>query len=381
MTWRLWVIVLAAAALFGLAGIHSLATAAEDGPAHRSPYRIVDVHGHGALPALAALQAQLEVMDATGVDTFTLLLFDPAGWPAFQGGWSETNLRAWLELRRQFPERLNVFGTVDFGRVAREPAFFREIVTELAEAARWGMQGIKIWKNLGMHHRDASGELMRIDDPRLDPFWAKCGELGLPVIIHTADPREYWYPNTFNTFQYRDRSAGLYHGHAEVPAWEELIRQRDQVLQKHPRTTFIGAHFGSLTSDLDEVAARLERFPNLFVECGARLRFFYRYHPQALRDFFIKYQDRVLFGSDIFMPGDETTLASDAARAAWRERRVQSYRSYLAYFETDHYVTVPGGYQQQWLRLKGLKLPPVVLEKFYHRNAERIIPARPIATP
>lgn len=339
------------------------------------------MHGHGALPRLAALQAQFEVMDATGVDTLTLLLFDPAGWPAFQGGWSEKNLRAWLEVRRQFPERLNVFGTVDFGRTAREPAFFRGIVTELAEAARWGMQGIKIWKNLGMHHRDASGELLRIDDPRLDPFWAKCGELGLPVIIHTADPREYWYPNTFNTFQYRNRSAGLYHGNPEVPAWEELIRQRNHVLQKHPRTTFIGAHFASLTSDLDEVAALLERFPNLFVECGARLRFFYRYHPQAIRDFFIKYQDRVLFGSDVFLPGDEATLSSDAARAAWRERRVQSYRSYLAYFETDHYVTVPGGYQQQWLRLKGLKLPPEVLEKFYHRNAERIIPARPIAAP
>lgn len=345
---------------------------ADKGNVYQSPYRIIDVHTHGAWPTLPALQAHFDVMDATGVDALTLLLFDPAGFP-FTGGWSEANLRAWLQLRRQFPERLNVFGTVDFGRAAKEPAFFQDIVTELEAAAKLGLQGIKIWKNLGMHHRDLSGALLKIDDSRLDPFWTKCGELGLPVLIHTADPREYWYPNTYNTFQYKIGNTSKYHNHPDVPAWENLIQQRNHLLQRHPQTTFIGAHFGSLTSDLDALSDLLDRCPNFFVECGARLRFLYRYHPQAVRDFLIKYQDRILFGSDIFLAGDEKVLANEESRKRWRERQTRSYSDYLEYFETDHMVMVPGGYQPQWLRLKGISLPPAVLEKFYHGNAERLI--------
>ena len=351
----------------------ALAAPAGSGEVYKSSYRIVDVHTHGAWPTPSALQAQFAVMDATGVDAITLLLFDPAGFP-FNGGWSEPNLRAWLELRRQFPERLNVFGTVDFGRTANEPAFFQAIVSELSAAAKLGMQGIKIWKNLGMHHRDASGALLTIDDPRLDPFWAQCGELGLPVLIHAADPREYWYPNTYNTFQYKQGNTARYYEHPAVPGWEDLIRQRNHLLQKHPKTNFIAAHFASLTSDLDQLAELLDKFPNLSVECSARLRFFYRYHPEAIRDFFIRYQDRILFGSDIFLIADDKTLQNETTLKAWRQRQTRAYSDYLEYFETDHMVMVPGGYQPQWLRLKGIHLPPTVLEKFYHGNAERLIP-------
>jgi predicted TIM-barrel fold metal-dependent hydrolase len=344
----------------------------ERGEAFKSSYRIIDVHAHGALPTRAALQAQLDAMDATGVDAVTILLFDAAGWQ-YRGGWSEAGLRSWLDLRREFPERLAVFGTVDFGRAAAEPRFFQSIVSELEAAAAAGMRGVKIWKNLGMYHRDASGELLRIDDPRLDPFWSKCGELSLPVLIHSADPREYWYPNTYGTFQYKLGDTAKYYRHPVVPPWEEILRQRNRVLEKHPRTTFIGAHFASLTSDLDQLADLLEKHANLFVECGARLRFFYRYHPQALRDFFARYQDRILFGTDSFLLDDEKKLGDEAALASWKKSRVRSYSGYLEYFETDRFVTVPGGFESEWLRLKGLQLPPAILEKFYHGNAERLI--------
>lgn len=363
---------LAAALLVSLAAPLAPGAQPDGGGLYKSSYRIIDVHTHGVLPTKPALQAHLDVMEATGVDAFTLLLYDGTGWPNV-GGWSESNLAAWLQLRREFPARLNVFGTVDFNRAAKEPAFFQAIVTELQAAVTQGMQGIKIWKNLGMHHRDASGALLAIDDPRLDPFWAKCGELGIPVLIHTADPREYWYPNTYNTFQYKQGSTSRYYQHAVVPVWEELIRQRNHVLAKHPRTTFIGAHFASLTSDFDELARLLDAHPNLVVECGARLRFFYRYHPQAIRDFFVKYQDRILFGTDVVLIADEATLAKPELRRAWQDRLVRAYSNYLEYFETDHWVTVPAGYQTEWLRLKGLRLPPAILEKFYHGNAERVI--------
>lgn len=330
------------------------------------------MHAHGAWPTLPVLRAQLDALDGVGVDVFTLVLFDPAGW-SYKGGWSEENLRAWLELRKQAPERVNVFGTVDFGRAAKEPAFFRDIVTDLEAAAKLGMQGLKIWKNLGMHHRDAAGELLKIDDPRLDPLWAKCGELGLPILIHTADPREYWVPNSYDNLHYNQGDTAKYHQSAQVPVWEELMRQRNHVLQKHPRTTFIGAHMASHLNSLDELGALLDTHPNLFVECGARLRFFYRYTPEALRDFYLKYQDRVLFGTDAWLIAEEKPLQSEESLRAWKQRQMQFYSQYLEYFETDHYVAVLGGFES-WMRLKGIHLPPEVLEKLYHRNAERLIP-------
>lgn len=339
---------------------------------YKSSHQIIDVHTHASLPQQQVLQAFLEVMDATGIDAATILLFDSAGWQ-YKGGWSDLKLRMWLQLRGQFPTKLNVFGTVDFGRASKEPDFFQQIVRELENNAERGMQGIKIWKNLGMHHRDMNGQLLSIDDPRLAPFWTRCGELGLCVLIHSADPREYWYPNTFNTFQYKLNDTAKYYRHPFVPAWEELIRQRNNVVQKHPRTTFIGAHFGSLTSDLDQLAGLLDKYPNFHVECGARLRFLYRYHPQAIRDFFIRYQDRVLFGSDTFLVDDEKTLANEQSLQAWKDSRIRAYSQYLEYFETDRMVAVPGGYEDHWLRLKGIALPPAVLEKFYHSNAERLI--------
>jgi predicted TIM-barrel fold metal-dependent hydrolase len=338
----------------------------------RSAYRIVDTHAHGAVPTREAFRAQLDVMDATGVDAVVILLFDPAGW-TYRGGWSESILKAWLELRKEFPGRLAVFGSVDFGRVAREPDFFKVVVSELEAQAALGMQGVKIWKNLGMHHRDADGSLLKIDDPRLDPFWAKCGELKLPVFIHSADPREYWYPNTYGTFQYKIGDVAKYHGHPVVPPWEELIAQRDRVVRKHRGTTFIGAHFASLTTDFDRLAALLDECPNLSVECGARLRFLYRYHPKAVRDFFVKYQDRILFGTDGFLPDGGPAAGEEAARKAWRDRRARFYSDYLEYFETDRFVKVPGGFESEWLRLKGIALPAEVLEKLYHGNAERLV--------
>ncbi len=348
--------------------------AARTAPLYKSSYRVIDIHAHSAVPSEAAVRAHLEVLDRVGVHAFNVLLFDPSGWP-YPGGWSETNLLAWLELRKKHPERLLVFGTVDFNRVAREPSFFADIVTELERGASRGMQGVKIWKNLGMIHKDAGGKLLRSDDERLDPFWKACGRLGLPVLIHTADPREYWYPNSFNTFQYQGPSTGLYYKHATVPPWEDLLEQRNRVLKKHPRTNFIGAHYASLSDDLDALARTLDEYPNLTIDCSARMRFLYRYHPKAVRDFYIKYQDRVLFGSDNFIVRDAKTLEDAEALRKWQERNAAFYSRYLEYFETDHLGILEAyGTYSEWMRLTGVKLPPAVLEKFYHGNAERLVP-------
>ena len=166
-------------------------------------------------------------------------------------------------------------------------------------------------------------------------------------------------------------------------------------MAKHPKTVFVGAHFASMTLDLSGLAERLDRYPNLHVECGARLRMLGRLNPKAVRDFFTKYQDRILFGTDIggiaagrktktsnvleYPPDDpdwnRIDLKDAAAVRRWQDRQVVAYSRYFEYFESDRSdLLEPGGFGAEWMRLAGVKLPPEILEKLYHANAERLIP-------
>ncbi|MGE3805093.1 MAG: amidohydrolase family protein, partial [Gemmataceae bacterium] len=226
------------------------------------------------------------------------------------------------------------------------------------------------------------GKLIPGDDPRLDPLWARCGELGIPVLIHMADPKEYWYPLTPNTFHYGMKAeSSQFYDRDKMPSWEELIRQRNNILKKHPKTKFIGAHMGSLTFDLKQLGETFDKYPNFHVDCSARTRILGRLNPQAVRDFFTKYQDRILFGTDSSVLNN--VKPSDAAGvAAWQDRAARFYARHLEYFETNQVGLVePYGWGKEWLRITGVKLPPEVLEKFYHGNAERLIPGLARAEP
>ena len=142
-------------------------------PLHKSCYRIIDIHAHAPFPSEKAPRVHLEMLDRVGVTAVNVLLLDGSGWPIL-GRLVGNELARLARAAQCFPERLLVFGTVDFNRVAKELTFFADIVTELERIASRGMQGIKIWKNLGMYHKDADGKLLRIDDPRLDLFWKMC---------------------------------------------------------------------------------------------------------------------------------------------------------------------------------------------------------------
>jgi predicted TIM-barrel fold metal-dependent hydrolase len=335
----------------------------EDQPLYKTSYRVINVHRHCDHPREDALKAELEVMDRVGVRTIVNLLMD--------GGWSDGYLPAWAKLRDQYRERLLVFGYINWGKL-KQKDFFEQLVREVEFQHRLGAQGIKVWKDLGMYFKDADGKQLKIDDPRLDPFWAKCGELGLPILIHTADPKEYWYPRTFNSQHYGMNDRPRHYDNPNMPKWEDLIQQRDNVLKKHPKTTFIGAHFGSETLDLQKLAETFDRYPNFNVDCAARLRILGRLNPPAVRDFFTKYQDRILFGTDSDF---DKKFASDEEKKQWQNKAARFYSRYLEYFETDRLdIVEPYATSKDWLRLPGAKLPPSVLEKFYHANAERLIP-------
>ena len=345
----------------------------EDRPLYKSSYRIINVHRHCGQPSAAMVRAELEVLDRVGVCALVIL----------DGGTTDRNLPEWLALRKQFPGRLIVFSNVAWRRIKQEK-FFEDIVSEVTAQHRGGSQGVKIFKDLGMTIREPDGKLLKGDDPRLDPFWARCGELGLPVLLHMADPREYWYPLTPNSFHYGMRTEGDQHyDRDKMPSWEELIRQRDHILAKHPKTTFIGAHMGSLTFDLDQLGKTFDKYPNFYVDCSARTLILGRLNPKAVRDFFVKYQDRILFGTDSSVlnnvkPDDEKAVKE------WQDKAARFYSRHLEYYETDRLgLMEPYGWGKEWLRLTGVMLPPAVLEKFYHANAEKLLPglAGPDAKP
>jgi predicted TIM-barrel fold metal-dependent hydrolase len=353
---------------------------------YKARYKVINVHRHCPIPSEAAVRAELEVDDQVGVSAVVIL----------DGSSAPGNLEAWNKLKAQFPGRLIVFWKLDFAHVAN-PTFFEDILKELQHAADLGAQGVKVWKDLGMYVRDGSGALLKVDDARLDAFWERCADLGLPVLLHTADPKEYWYPLTYNSVHYglRKDSDQLYNK-PEMPSWEELMRQRDAVLQKHPRTIFIGAHFGSMSFELQKLGEALDRYPNFFVDTSARLRIVGRLNPPAVRDFFTKYQDRILFGTDglILLKGRTPSTSANisvypnagppyiwidpsdvASINAWKNRDVTEYSLYFQYFETSRYdLTDPTRSGGPWQKLTGAELPPEVLEKIYHANAERLIP-------
>jgi predicted TIM-barrel fold metal-dependent hydrolase len=361
--------------------------AAAPEPPYKTKYRVIDVHRHCTPVSEDAVCAELEVLDRVGVTAFVCL--DATG--------PDGNLKDWLKLRQQYPERLIVFWKLDFTKV-KERTFFDDIVRDLEKAAQMGVQGVKVWKDLGMYVQDAGGQLLAADDRRLDPFWAKCGALGLPVLIRTADEREYWYPLTYNSIHFGLRTEQDQHYcNPRMPSWEELIRQRDAVLKKHPRTNFIGAHTGSQAHDLNQLEETFAKYPNFYVDTAARHRVFGRLNPPAARAFFKKHQDPILFGTDgatlqkgrkkppasaniSLYPTENPNLEyvdpTDAvALKAWQDRDAPMYSESLKYFETDRVDLLdPMRSGGAWLRLAGAKLPAEVLEQFYHVNAERLIP-------
>lgn len=271
----------------------------------------------------------------------------------------------WSEHRQRFL----IFANVDWqGSGASEQPetwacnqsdFAHRTVLELEAAAKRGISGLKIFKSFGLTDRNADGSLIAIDDPRFDPIWKACGDLGLPVIMHTADPSAFFEPLTPTNERYEELSRHPdWHFSADrFPTRGELHAARDRVFSRHPETTFIAAHFGNDGEDLQQTARLLDDHPNVVVEFASRIAELGR-QPFTARKFLIDYQDRVLFGTD--GPQPEKRI-----RLYWRF--LETHDEYFPYSEKDF---PPQGF---W-RIYGVDLPDEVLEKIYHKNAARVIP-------
>lgn len=281
------------------------------------------------------------------------------------GGFGDALSREIERIQTPYPGRVAVFAQMDVAGFATEPRFGVVEAERLADSVRRGARGLKVWKTVGLHQVDPDGRLIPLDDVRLAPVWEAAAGFDIPVLIHVADPPAFFAPADRNN----ERQAEL-RRHPEwrytplrtspdgpgFPSHAELIDQFDRLIQRHPRTTFIGAHLASLGEDLDRLGAMLAGAPNLFVDIAARINELGR-RPAAARALFERFQDRVLFATDA------------GPNPRW-------YPIYHRFLETGlpnlryspHLRPLQGDF-----RVEGLALPDGVLKKIYADNALRLI--------
>jgi len=263
---------------------------------------------------------------------------------------------------------------VDFGRV-EEAGFTEHVRTTLERCQRRGGVGLKIFKSLGLGTRLSDGTLLRVDDPRLDVVFDTAGRLGLPVLIHTVDPQAFFRPPTRDNERYDELAAHpnwSFYGEG-WPSWEEVFSEYEQRVARSAGTTFVGAHFGNDPEEPERVAAMLARSPNLYVDTAARIPELGRADPHRVHDLFVRFHDRILFGTDVQLGrSGGYVLGSSGARPDPPERIPVFYERHFRYFETaDRGFPHPTPIQGDWT-IDGIDLPRDVLEDLYHRNAERV---------
>ncbi|HXV44335.1 MAG TPA: amidohydrolase family protein, partial [Anaerolineae bacterium] len=277
-------------------------------------FPVIDAHNHlgedfGGGWSQRPLEELLAVLDEAGVQVYVDL----------DGGWGEDILHQRLDkFKAAAPERFCIFGGVNWAAWPDHGDGFGEwAATRLRAQAARGAQGLKIWKPFGLHVRDQHKQLVAVDDPRLDPLWATAGELGLPVMIHVADPVAFFWPLDHTNERWEEL-----HTHPDwqfpsppFPAFQTIITGLANLVLRHPQTTFIGAHVGCYAENLAWVGLLLEQCPNFYVDIGARIGELGR-QPYSARRFFLKYADRILFGTDV-------------------GANLDTYRLYYRFLETD----------------------------------------------
>ncbi|MBM4386145.1 MAG: amidohydrolase family protein [Deltaproteobacteria bacterium] len=257
-----------------------------------------------------------------------------------------------------------------------EPDFALIEALRLEDAVkRHGYAGMKISKALGLYVRDKMGVLVEVDDPALDPLWEKAGELNVPVTIHTADPKAFFLPADEKNERYKELSIHPHWSFADrkkFPTFEHLLDALERVIDGHPLTTFVAVHFGNDAEDPDYVARMLDRYPNLYIDTAARVPEFGRHDPEKIREFFLKYQDRILFGTDLGLSPYGIMLGSSGAEDPDISDIKPFYDAHFIFFETsDKSIAHPTPIQGDW-KVNAINLPPDVLEKLYRKNAEKL---------
>jgi predicted TIM-barrel fold metal-dependent hydrolase len=310
----------------------------------------IDVHNHlgGGKRTLTPerVQSYLTEMDAAGIQTVVNL----------DGGWDDRLKETLAALDEAHPGRFLTYALINFAGID-EPDWSDRETKRLEESFKAGAKGLKFHKTFGLNVRYKDGSFVPVDDKKLDPIWEMCAKYKRPVEIHTGDPGAFFTPlDRFNErwHELNEHPNWLFYG-KDFPARAELHAQRNRAIERHPNTTFICAHFANDGEDLAEVGRWLDAYPNMYIDIDARISELGRV-PYSARRFFIKYQDRIMFGTD--------TLPSREA-----------YRMYYRFLETDdeYFDPARGHHRQGFWMIYGVFLPDDVLAKFYNGNARRLL--------
>lgn len=315
-----------------------------ENPTPRAKFTFIDIHSHHFRMEEQDLSELVADMDALNMGIMVNL-----------SGGSGERLRAKLKnVNENYPNRFAIFANVDFDGVGSAD-WGEKAAAQLEADVRAGAKGLKIYKSLGLRYKDINGKRIAIDDPRLDPIWAKCGELGIPVLIHSADPKSFWDPMDSNNERWLELKTRPRRKRSDTdPApWQQIIDEQHRMFKKHPNTKFINAHMGWYANNLDRLGELLDEMPNMYVGIGAIIAELGR-QPRQAKAFFIKYQDRILFGKDAWNPSE--------------------FPTYFRVLETaDEYFPYYKKYHAFW-RMYGLDLPDEVLKKVYYKNALKLVP-------
>ena len=316
-------------------------------------FPVVDFHNHlgdefGGGWIQRPLEELLAVLEEAGVRTYVDL----------DGMYGEDILDTHLKHLESAGERFRVYGGVNWSAWQEQGDHFGEWAAERLRIQKGrGAAGIKIWKLFGLHVRDHKDQLVRVDDERLDPIWQAAGELKMPVAVHIADPAAFFEPLDEHNERWEELQGNpdWQFLSPPFPSFLSIVNAMGRVVERHPQTTFIGAHVAWYAENLGWVGDLLDRCPNLYIDIGARIGELGR-QPYTARRFFLRYADRILFGTDA-------------------GPNLDFYRIHYRFLETDdEYFNynpgeIPG--QGRWM-IYGLHLPDEVLEKVYFRNADRI---------
>ena len=307
-------------------------------------YPFVDIHSHQFRMATQDLSELIADMDQMNMAVMVNL-----------SGGSGQNLKDIMHnVNTNYPNRFVVFANVDFDGVGN-PGWAEKAVEQLEEDYHSGARGLKIYKSLGLRYKDTEGNRLAVDDSRLDPIWAKCGDLGIPVLIHSADPKSFWDPMDNQNERWLELKTRPRRKRSDTnPApWQQIIDEQHNVFRKHKNTKFINAHMGWYANNLKRLGELMEEFPNMYVGIGAIIAELGR-QPRTAREFFMKYQDRILFGKDAWQPSE--------------------FPTYFRVLETaDEYFPYYKKYHAFWA-MYGLDLPDDVLKKVYYKNAMDLLP-------
>jgi predicted TIM-barrel fold metal-dependent hydrolase len=313
----------------------------------------IDYHGHpgGLLGSAQGVESLISYLDSLNVRM--MVAADN------MSGDRLKNALAVINASPKAKDRVRVLAGISFQNVG--PGWAEKAVAQLEADIAAGAVGVgEVGKGFGLSTKKADGTRLKLDDPELDPVWDAAARLNIPVFIHTADPQEFFEPIDYSNERWLELSLfpERRYPNDRFPKFEEVMAERDNLFRKHPKTKFVAAHMGWHANDLGRLAKMMDQMPNLYTEVGAVLYDIGR-QPRAAHDFFVKYQDRILFGKDSFQP--------------------EEYPYYWRVFETrDDYFDYYRGYHAFW-KLYGIDLPDSVLKKVYYQNALKLTPRLPQA--